>query len=414
MQHMKILMLGWELPPHYVGGMGVVCDQLTRQMARDGADIEFVLPFYADFEHVKHMKVTAAIDQDAATLMRSGGTYDSTYYEIIDGAGNRTIRTLHDQVNAYAENVARLVRLGEYDVIHAHDWLTLKAGIAAKQQSGLPLFVHVHATEFDRAGGSSGNPLVREIEYLGLHLADHIFAVSNRTKQTLIDQYNIPADKITVAENVMEFAPELLEEQQSTYPYLECMRSKGYKVVANAGRITVQKGIYHLLQAARKVVDRHPRTIFLLAGGGEQIPSLLEEAARLGLSGNVIFTGRVEGIGKQWRDVFRVADLFVMPSVSEPLGLTPYEAIAYGAPALVSRQSGISEILSNLLKVDYWDTDEMANKICAVLEHQDLHDDLLHNAQAEHAKLSWAPIAARIYDRYHQIIASRRMQGAVS
>lgn len=401
---MKVLMLGWELPPHYVGGMGIVCDQLTRQMAKDGADIEFVLPFYADFSHIKHMKVTAADDQDATTLMKSGGTYDSTYYEITSSNGRKVTRSLYDQVNHYAVNVSRLVELGSYDVIHAHDWLTLRAAIEAKRVSNLPLFVHIHATEFDRAGANNGNPLVRNIEYVGLHLADHIFAVSNRTKETIMREYDIPAEKITVAENVMEIPPHLIDEQHDTYLYIERMRQLGYKVVLNAGRMTIQKGIYHLLEAARIVVDRHPKTLFLMVGGGEQIPKLLEQAAKLGLSGNVIFTGRVEGIGKQWRDSFRVADLFVMPSVSEPLGLAPYEAIAYGTPALISRQAGITEVLQNILTVDYWDAREMANKICAVLEEPDLHDTLLSNAQAEHSKLSWAPITRRIHDRYRQVL----------
>ena len=152
-------MLGWELPPHYVGGMGIVCDQLTRQMAKDGVDIEFILPFYADYSHIKHTKVTAALDQNAETLMRSGGTYDSTYYEIRMSSGQVVNRTLHEQVEAFAANVGRLVQYGTYDVIHAHDWLTMRAGIAAKKATGLPLFVHIHATEFDRAGGHFGNPL---------------------------------------------------------------------------------------------------------------------------------------------------------------------------------------------------------------------------------------------------------------
>lgn len=395
-------MLGWELPPHYVGGMGVVCDQLTRQMAKDGVDLEFILPFYADYSHIKHMKVTAALDQDATTLMKSGGTYDSTYYEITSASGKTTVRSLHDQVQAFASNVSRLVQYGSYDVIHAHDWLTFRAGIAAKQVTGLPLFVHVHATEFDRAGGKPGNPLVREIEYLGLHMADHIFAISERTKQTIMHEYDVPEDKITVAQNAMEISPELINEDHDSYPYIQKMREMGYKVVVNAGRMTVQKGLYHLLQAARIVVDKHPKTLFLLAGGGEQIPELMEEAAALGLSGNVLFTNRIEGIGKRWRDSFRVADLFVMPSVSEPFGMTPYESIAYGTPTLISKQSGIAEFLQNTLKVNYWDIHEMANEICSVLENSELRDTLLENAQAEYEKLSWAPTASRMYDRYHQ------------
>lgn len=403
-------MLGWELPPHYVGGMGVVCDQLSRQMAKDGVDLEFILPFYADYSHIKHMKVTAAIDQDAKTLMKSGGTYDSTYFEVTHNDGSTTVRSLHDQVHAFARNVARLVKYGEYDVIHAHDWLTFRAGIEAKRVTGLPLFVHIHATEFDRAAGAHGNPLVREMEYLGLHMADHVFAISQRIKDTIMREYGVPEEKISIAENVMEISAELVAEQHESYPYLIKMKEQGYKVVANAGRMTIQKGLYHLLHAAGKVVDKHPKTLFLLAGGGEQIPELLEEAAALGLSGNVLFTNRIEGTGQRWRDSFRVADLFVMPSVSEPFGLTPYEAIAYGAPTLISKQSGIGEFLRNSLKVDFWDEDEMANQICMVLEEQDLHDTLLENAREEYSKTTWAPIASRMYDRYREIIERHAAQ----
>ncbi|MFZ1802241.1 MAG: glycosyltransferase family 4 protein [Candidatus Saccharimonas aalborgensis] len=407
---MNILMLGWELPPHYVGGMGVVCDQLTKQMVADGADIEFVLPFRADFSAITHMKVTAAIDQDAETLMKSGGTYDSTKFEVIRKDGSSQIRTLYEQVNAFAQNIGHAVDFGRFDVIHVHDWLTLRAGIEAKRQSGLPLFVHIHATEYDRAGGTEGNPLVREIEYIGLHMADHVFAVSERTKQTLIDQYDIPAEKITVARNVMEIPPKLINESCETYQYIEAMRDEGYKVVVNAGRMTIQKGLVFLLQTARQVIDRNPKTLFLFVGGGEQIPELQQIASDLGISKNVIFTGRVEGIGKAWRDAFRVSDLYVMPSVSEPLGMVPYEAIAYGTPALVSRQSGISEALVNVLKADYWDTHRMADQIIAVLTHQSLHDTLLKNAQEEITRHTWAPVSSTIQRQYHHVINLRKGQ----
>ncbi len=393
-------MLGWELPPHYVGGMGIVCDQLTRQMARDGADIEFILPFYADYSHITHMKVRAALEQDATTLMQSGGTYDSVLYNVTNKAGVTTVRSLYDQINYFEQNVPKMIKIGDYDVIHVHDWLTIRAGIAAKLKTGLPLFVHIHATEYHRAGGQDGNPLIRDIEYSGLHMADHIFAVSNFTKQILVREYDIPADKITVAENVMDVSLEAIDEVHTTFRYLESLKAQGYAVVLNAGRMTVQKGIYHLLNAARLVVNKRPKTIFLFVGGGELIPELLRHAAVLGLSRNVIFTGRVEGIGKQWRDSFRIADLFVMPSVSEPIGLVPYEATAYGAPSLVSKQSGIVDFFRNTLKVDYWDSREMANQILGVLDNPVLHDVLLANARTEKAEKSWAPISERIIDAY--------------
>ena len=405
---MRILMLGWELPPHYVGGMGIVCDQLTRHMANSGAEIEFILPFEADYSHISHMKVTPAIHQHAKLQMDGGSTYDSFRYEVTTKNGTKNVRTLHEQVELFAQNVSSMTNLGEYDVIHAHDWLTFRAGLALKQKSGMPLFVHVHATEFDRAGGKHGNPLVHDIEYVGFHMADHIFVLCERQKNIIVENYHISPDKISIAENYMEIPAHLRIEEHETYPYLVKMRELGYGVVLNAGRMTVQKGIFHLITAAQKVVATRPKTLFLFVGGGEQIPELLEYAASLGLAGNMIFTGRVEGVGKQWRDSFRAADLFVMPSVSEPMGLVPYESIAYGAPTLVSKQSGIVEYLTNTLKVDYWDTDEMANQICAVLENNDLRQTLLQNAQNEYDKRSWKGTASHILDSYNRVLTQQR------
>jgi glycogen(starch) synthase len=400
---MKILMLGWELPPHYVGGMGVVCDQLTKHLARSGADIEFVLPFSADYSSVKHMKVTPAIMQGTEVLMSSGSTYDSMRYSTTLADGTVVANGLYEQVEVFAQNVQKLICYGEYDVIHAHDWLTFKAAMAAKKVTGLPLIAHVHATEFDRAGGKYGNPMVRELEYNGLHAADHIFAVSQRTKDTIVSQYNIDPQNISVSHNHMDIDPALLNETENTFAYIQQLRSQGYQVVVNAGRMTIQKGVFHLLEAAKLVIEQRPKTVFLLSGGGEQIPELLMKASELGIAQNVMFTGWVSGIGKQWRDAFRVADLFVMPSVSEPLGIAPLEAISYGAPAMVTKQSGISEVLKNILKVDYWDTTEMASQICAVLNSKGLRDTLIQNAQAEHASMSWQPIAKKIMDKYHNV-----------
>lgn len=411
---MKILMLGWELPPHYVGGMGIVCYQLTKHLSRGGADIEFVLPFSADYSEIAHMNVTPAIQQDASVLMQSGGTYDSTKYITTHADGTKTERNLYQQVDMFAENVGRLVTYGQYDVIHAHDWLTLKAAMTAKQVTGLPLIAHVHATEHDRAGGRYGNPAVREIEYNGLHAADHIFAVSQRTKDTIVAHYNIDPKHITVAHNYMDVNPEIITEQEDTFAYIQQMRSIGYQVVLNAGRMTIQKGIFHLLEAAKLVIDVRPKTLFLLSGGGEQIPELLMKAAELGISQNVVFTGWVSGIGKQWRDAFRVSDIFVMPSVSEPLGITPFESIAYGSPVMVSKQSGIAEVLKNVLKVDYWDVSEMANQICAVLGGYGLHETLIQNSQAERESLSWQPVAERILSKYQTITRCRPQVAGVA
>jgi len=369
---MKILMLGWELPPHYTGGMGLVCYQLCKHLAQTGADIEFVLPFTADFPDINFMKINPALPLGVDQVLRDegGSTYDSQYFTYLSKDG--TVRGAHmnEHQQNYADYVLKLVLYGTYDVIHVHDWLTLRAGIVAKQATGLPLIAHIHATEYDRAGGKAGNPLIHEIEYTGLHLADRIVAVSEFTKRVIVENYGIPADKIDVVHNGIDVELASHVDGGNAYNYLVSMKQSGYKVVTNVGRITMQKGLTNLLRAAQKVIEREPKTLFLIVGTGDQYHELIALAAELGIGRNVIMTGFQTG--KPWRDAFKVADLFVMPSVSEPFGLTPFEALQLGAPVLITKQSGASEVLKNCLKVDFWDIDEMANQICAVVQNHGL------------------------------------------
>jgi glycogen(starch) synthase len=401
---MKILMLGWELPPHYTGGMGLVCYQLCKHLANSGADIEFILPFTADFPNIDFMKINPALPLGVDQVLRQegGGTYDSQYFTYV--AKNGVVRGAHmnEHQQNYSDYVLKLVLYGEYDVIHAHDWLTLRAGLAAKQATGLPLIVHMHATEFDRAGGKRGNPLIHEIEYIGLHIADRIVAVSEATRQTIMREYDIPADKIEVVHNAIDFEIDDLAEQGSVYPYIESMRANGYRVVLGAGRLTIQKGFMNLLYAMKAVVERQPKTILLLVGGGELYHELVAKSAELGIARNVIIVGYLNGTGRAWRDAFRVSDLFVMPSISEPFGLTPFEALTFGAPVLMTKQSGASEVLKNALKVDFWDIDEMANQICSVVANDSLASTLYKNGSDELTRLTWTPSVQKllkIYDR---------------
>jgi glycosyltransferase involved in cell wall biosynthesis len=274
--------------------------------------------------------------------------------------------------------------------------------LAAKQLTAKPLFVHVHATEFDRSGGSYGNPLVREIEHMGLLLADKIFAISQATKDTIVREYNIDPAKIEIVHNAMELEESELHEDTSvnTFTYLQIMQGRGYKVILSAGRLTIQKGLIHLLEAFAKVVEKRPKTILLVVGSGEQYTELIEHSAALGLSGNVIFTGRINGTGKTWRDAFRVANLFVMPSVSEPFGLTPFEALLQHTPALISKQSGASELLRNVLKLDYWDIEEMSNQILAVCNNSDLEMTLAEEGSAELANITWKRSVQKMMHHY--------------
>ena len=407
---MKILMLGWELPPHHTGGMGIVCYQLCKQLANSGADIEFILPYTAEFPNINFMKINPALPYGAAKVLgnNAGSTYDSQYFEYVMKDGTTRGVSMGEHQAKYVEYVANLVQLAEYDIIHAHDWLTFRAGLAAKQICGKPLIVHIHATEYDRSAGKHGNPMVREIEYMGLHMADKIIAVSEVTKQTIVREYDIDPSKVAVVHNAMEFEEhELHESQENAYTYLAKMQSYSYKVVLSAGRLTIQKGLTNLLYAMQKVVAVRPKSLLLVVGNGEQYLELLELAAELGIGSNVILVGHLNGTGKQWRDSFRTANLFVMPSVSEPFGITPFEALTFGTPALISKQSGAAEVLQNCLKIDFWDVDELANQITAVLNNQDLEETLVINGQEELKHITWSRSVDKLTAEYNKQLVQR-------
>jgi len=394
---MRILMLGWELPPHNSGGLGIACYQLCKALAKKGADIEFVLPYTAQHPGIDFMRVNAAHPQDVETVMKSGIAYESFKY--IKRTGEVKYMDIYGQTRVYEEAVGRVVQLGQFDIIHAHDWLTCRAALRAKMMTGKPLVVHFHSIESDRAGKEfGGNPMVREIEALALAVADRVVAVSQLTKDGIVREYGIPADKIEVVHN--HFDPSDLEPVQgdNVYRYLDYMKTLGYRVVVNVGRLTVQKGLPNLLHAFKEVVARHPKTFLLLVGDGEQKVELIQTAADLGFGAHVFFAGFQRG--KAYRDAYTVADLFVMPSISEPFGLVALEAIGYGTPVLVSRQSGVSEVIRNCLKVDFWDVNEMANKIASLVQNDSLRDELHANALKEYLNHSWDQSADRLWDVY--------------
>lgn len=394
---MKVLMLGWELPPHNSGGLGVACYQLCKALSKKGADIEFILPYTAEHK-VDFMRIVAAHPQDVEAVLRSGIAYDSFKY--IKDTGEIEYIDLFGQCVIYEQAVDRITQLGEYDIIHAHDWLTCRAAIRAKMNTGLPLVVHLHSIESDRAGRQfGGNPLVREIEQTALLLADRIVTVSEHTKHAVMREYGIPADKISVVHNHID-ASDLVPQTspQNAYAYLEYLRSRGWCVVSNIGRMTIQKGLPNLLRAFQKVVERQPKTMLLLAGAGDQYHELIRLSAELGIARNVVFAGFQRG--KQYRDAFTVADLFVMPSVSEPFGITALESVGYGTPLMLSRQSGASEVIKNCLKIDFWDIDEMANKMVGALQNQVMRNELSRNATTEYLRLSWDKSVDTLLDIY--------------
>lgn len=390
-------MLGWELPPYNSGGLGIACYQMCKALSKQAVDIEFILPYRAE-HNADFMKVTAAHQQTAAAFAQSGNAYDSQSYASGNGASPHL--NLFEQQRGYEQAVVKLVDSREFDIVHAHDWLTFRAALRVKEMRGCPVILHVHSVESDRSGSRHGNPLVRDIEYISLQAADRIIAVSQRTKDAIMQDYGIPADKIEVIHNSIEPGDLTPLDPNNAYRYITLMKSLGYRVVVNVGRLTIQKGLPNLLRAAQKVVQHRPKTLFLIVGSGEQYFELLELAAELGIGPNVIFADFQRG--KRWRDAFSIGDLFVMPSVSEPFGLTPLEAVAYGTPVLLSKQSGVSEVLRNCLKVDYWDIDEMANQIAAVMQSDALRDELAANSHQELERLSWDDVGEQVHRLYNE------------
>ena len=396
-------MLGWELPPHHVGGMGVACYQMCEELSSHGVDITFILPFTADF-NIPFMKIKPAHYQSAEEFSVAGGVYDSerfywTENHPIDGPLD--LRRQHDM---FAHNVAKMAHKEEFDVIHAHDWLTFKAGMMAKHVTGKPLIVHVHATQYDQSGGGHGNPEAREIEYQAYSMADQIFAVSQHTKNVICREYGIPAHKVQVVHNSMEIDDDI-DESHNVHHYLKAMKDQGYKVVVNIGRMTIQKGLTHLLESAKKVIEKNPKVLYVVAGSGEQLEELIQLAAHYRISENVIFVSWISG--KRWRDTFRIGNVFIMPSVSEPFGLVALESIGFGTPVIISKQSGVGEVLQNCFKVDFWDTDQMADMTLAMCENDSLADTMWRNSYEEYLSQSWADSARRMKGHYHAAVGAR-------
>ena len=400
---MNILMLGWELPPHNSGGLGVACYHMSKALAVEGASIDFVVPYSAYHPNTGHMTIHAATKLGPLERYGLMGAYDSKYLrqlglDEIDGGDLKDMRGVQKR---YVEFVDQMVRDKTPDAIHAHDWLTMEAGMRAKELTDAPLIVHVHATEFDRSGEHFGNPIVHEIEYQGLMMADRIIAVSNITKNIIVHRYGIPADKIEVVYNAIDVASMGQHDyDRRTYKYLESLKDEGYTVISTVTRFTIQKGLTHFVRAAARACEKHDKLVFLLAGDGEQRDELMKLSADLGIADKVFFTGFVRG--KQWRDAYNVADIFVMSSVSEPFGLTALEAAHHDSALIITKQSGVGEILHNIFRYDFWDIDTLADQIVGIATSPSLATELRRNAKREYARISWGDVAKqcmRLYAR---------------
>lgn len=397
----RILMFGWEYPPHNSGGLGVACQGITRSLSERGYEVIFVMPKKLDVSSPWARMVFAerptiveyAVNSPISPYVTSSKYRSERHSGIY--AGN-----LFDEVERYRQMGAVIAKEETFDVIYAHDWLSFGAGIEAKRATGKPLIAHVHATEFDRSGGQDGvNSHVYAVEKAGMEAADRVVAVSEFTKKIIVEKYGIPESKVRVVYNGID---------ESTAPSgagvrrLRHLKQAGYKVVLFLGRITLQKGPDYFLRAAKQVLAREPKVMFVISGSGDMEEDIMQLAGKLGISNNVLFTGFLSGPDRH--EMYLAADLFVMPSVSEPFGITPLESMKLGTPVLISKQSGVSEVVHHALKVDFWDIDEMTNKILSVVGHDALREALSDNAKREAERITWADAAVKLDGIIHELV----------
>jgi glycogen(starch) synthase len=428
----RVLMLGWEFPPFISGGLGTACYGLTRALDQLGVRVTFVLPKMVDNEYATHVKlltpgsrryepgVTVSEDELRNVRFRSilsplqayatPQSYDQKVEEILrlrratmgswSGAGDMRCSVdyagdLYREVHRYAGMALDLAKDEEFDLIHAHDWMTYPAGVAVAMITGKPLIVHVHSTEFDRSG-EHVNQMVYDIERMGMERASKVIAVSHYTRSIIISRYGIPGDKVGVVYNGVE--------RNGGWEPTDTTIKRDEKIVLFLGRITMQKGPEYFLHAAQKVLEVMEDVKFVMAGSGDLMYHSVELAARLGIGHKVLFTGFLRG--GDVRRIYQMADLYVMPSVSEPFGIAPLEALDNDVPVIISKQSGVSEVLRHALKVDFWDVNEMANKIVAVLKYPPLHMTLRNHGNFEVRKLRWRDAARSCLRIYQDMLVT--------
>ena len=427
-------MFGWEFPPHIAGGLGTACYGMTRGLARNGVEVIFVMPRAYGDEDQRFARVVNASDVETIgtrdhefseellekvsfihidsnmlpyispeeyaayhdEFVRSGRTHEWTdVWKQRYTFSGKYGANLMEEVARYAMVAAQVAKdlEGQFDVIHAHDWLTYYAGIAAKRVSGKPLVVHMHATEFDRSGENI-NRRVYAIEKAGMQAADRVIAVSELTRRIVIGKYGIPAEKVVTVHNAVRFG-----ESEEAVPE----RAVKDKVVTFLGRITYQKGPDYFVEAAAKVLQRVPDVRFVMAGSGDLMNHVVRRVAQLGIADRFHFTGFLKG-GEVQR-MFRLSDVYVMPSVSEPFGISPLEAMRSGVPVIISRQSGVAEVLDYAIKVNYWDVDALADAIYGLLTYPALGRMFASKGLEEVTGLKWTNAAAKIKTVYETVVA---------
>ncbi len=401
---MKILMYGWEFPPHNSGGLGTACHGLTQALVQQEVDVHFVLPREIPLD-TDWMPFSFAdngrIDMKSVYSLLSPYLTPTEYMRKKALSGNHGFSVdLMGEVIRYAQLAGAIAHDVEHDIIHVHDWMTYMAGIEARRQSSAPLIMHVHSTEFDRSGGSV-NPAVHEVEHESFKKADHIIAVSEYTKNILHTKYGVKRSRVDVVHNGVTLPHDDTYETVEDNDILE-LKKHGYTIILYTGRFTLHKGLDYLIRAMQKVIKIHPRTKLVLVGSGEKEYELIELSAHLGLSGHVLFAGWMRG--KNLARMYASADVYVQPSVSEPFGISPLEALTYNTPVIVSKQSGVAEGLHSALKVDFWDVDGLAEKLIALLSYPALHESLTHDGYDEVQSFQWSRSAEQCNSIYHSLI----------
>ena len=424
---MKVLMFGWEFPPHITGGLGTACYGMAKGLLKKGIDLIFVVPkaygdednsvakiinasdvsvdIYAS-EYNDVIKSMTYIEVGSSLIPYIGPKEYEKYYEKLkkkSATQSNVIYSkayqfsgkygdnLYDEVARYALVAAKIASENTFDIIHAHDWLTYSAGIAAKKVSGKPLVAHIHATEFDRSGEKI-NPIIYDLESNGLRAADRIIAVSNLTANTIINKYNINPDKVFTVYNAIEPEP-------TNISYYK--KSVKEKIVTFLGRLTFQKGPEYFVDAAKLILEKDKNVRFVMAGTGDMMEKLIKYVAKLGISSHFHFTGFLKG--EQVDRMFAMSDVFVMPSVSEPFGLVPLEAMRLNVPVVISKQSGVSEVLEHALKIDFWDVNAMADSIYALLHYDALSEMYKKYGKIEIDNMKWEYAAEKIINIYNSI-----------
>ena len=428
---MKVLMFGWEFPPHIAGGLGTACYGIVKGLAYNGVETMFVMPSASGDEDKSAADIINASDVpveitdtmnvddflDKVQFVHIGPNMvpyldPEEFHTLVEEDRKRQVRDFtvnyghtYKFSGKYGSNlmeeVARYAMVGgtiamthkdEFDVIHAHDWLTYNAGIAAKRLSGKPLVVHVHATSFDRSSDNNIDTRVYEIEKRGMEAADKVITVSDLTRNIVITKYGIDPAKVVTVHNAVDFSGRS-----------EVKVEKGVKdkVVTFLGRITFQKGPEYFIEAAAKVLKRCDNVRFVMAGSGDMMNRSIRQVARLGISDRFHFTGFLRG--NEVQKMFALSDVYVMPSVSEPFGISPLEAMRSGVPSVISRQSGAAEVLKYAFKVDFWDVDAMADEIYALLQYPALSQFASKFGYDEVNTLKWNNAAAKIKSVYESV-----------